>query len=92
MFPHQQTRFSKTSSKSWFQTYHSFSTVQADPPPPHWSTAVGSMFAGLWSDLHQWRAKRQAALMLRELNDHTLRDIGIHRCEIDAVIRNGNRD
>jgi uncharacterized protein YjiS (DUF1127 family) len=53
---------------------------------------VGSTLAGLWSNMNQWRARRQAAVLLRELDDHTLRDIGVHRCEIEAVLRTGQRD
>lgn len=91
MFPHMQTR-AKTSSKNAIQTYHSFPTTQAGQSTSYWLTAIGWTLADLWSDLRQRRARRQAALVLRRLDDHTLRDLGIHRCEIEAVIRNGNRD
>jgi uncharacterized protein YjiS (DUF1127 family) len=90
MFPHLQAR-SKI-SKSPFRAYHAFPTAQTVRSRSHWPTAIGLTLASLWSDIHQWRERRQAATMLRKLDDHTLRDIGIHRCEIEAVLRNGNRD
>jgi uncharacterized protein YjiS (DUF1127 family) len=35
------------------------------------------------------RGRRSAILQLRGLDDRTLRDIGIHRGEIEFVVRNG---
>jgi uncharacterized protein YjiS (DUF1127 family) len=90
MSPHVQAR--SEPSKSSFRTYSSFPTAQAPRPSAHWPAMVGSTLAGLWSNMNQWRARRQAAVLLRELDDHTLRDIGVHRCEIEAVLRTGQRD
>jgi uncharacterized protein YjiS (DUF1127 family) len=90
MFPQPQTR-SKTSRVS-SRCYYSFPAAQAVRLSSHWHAAIASTLAGLWSDIHQWRERRHAALLLRELDDHTLRDIGIHRCEIEAVLKSGVRE
>lgn len=90
MSPHVQAR--SKASKSSFRTYPSYPTAHAVRSTSHWPAMVGSTLAGLWSNMNQWRARRQAAELLRELDDHTLRDIGVHRCEIEAVLRTGQRD
>jgi uncharacterized protein YjiS (DUF1127 family) len=80
MFPKPQTRV------------HSLPAAQTLRLSSHWPATIGSTLAGLWSDIHRWRERRHAALLLRELDDHTLRDIGIHRCEIEAVLKSGIRE
>jgi uncharacterized protein YjiS (DUF1127 family) len=37
--------------------------------------------------LNAWRRYREAVRELSHLSDHELEDIGIHRCEIEAVAR-----
>ena len=37
------------------------------------------------------RAQRAAARELQRLSDHTLRDIGLHRSQIDAMVRGDYR-
>jgi len=37
------------------------------------------------------RARRAAAQELQRLSDHTLRDIGLHRSQIDAIVRGDYR-
>jgi uncharacterized protein YjiS (DUF1127 family) len=57
-------------------------------PMPHWRTAI----TGWLSDIRHWRARKQAMMLLNEFDDHMLRDIGIHRCEIEAILKSGIRD
>jgi uncharacterized protein YjiS (DUF1127 family) len=78
MFPQMQTR-SKTRKIS-------DPTAQAARLASNRHAAIGATLAELWCNLRRWREKRRAALLLRELDDHTLRDIGIHRCEIESVL------
>ncbi len=50
-----------------------------------------SVWRGLASRLRQWSAKRQERkdlLILRQLEDHLLRDVGIARDEIESRLRN----
>ena len=37
--------------------------------------------------LRHWRGERRMATALRALDDATLKDIGLHRCEIRAMVR-----
>jgi uncharacterized protein YjiS (DUF1127 family) len=90
MFPQPQTR-SKSPTLS-HRDDQSFPAAQAVRLSSLCPSAIGSTLAGLWSDFHRWRERRHAALLLRELDDHTLRDIGIHRCEIEAVLRSSIRE
>ena len=39
-----------------------------------------------FSSLMEVRARRNTALMLAGLNDATLKDIGIHRSQIDSIV------
>jgi uncharacterized protein YjiS (DUF1127 family) len=84
MYPHVQTRCRTSSdpSNAWPRT-QSFQAPRR--PALHWHSAITEWL----SDLRDWRTRRQAVLQLRELDDHMLRDIGIHRCEIEAVMRTG---
>ena len=44
------------------------------------------------SAMEGWRERRdekRAMRHLRQLSDHTLRDIGIHRTEISSMVRHG---
>jgi uncharacterized protein YjiS (DUF1127 family) len=86
--PQSLSKTPKVSSRCCY----SFAVARPVRSSSHWRAAIGSTLAGLWSDIHQWRERRHAALLLRELDDHTLRDIGIHRCEIEAVLTSENRE
>ena len=90
MFPQPQSH-AKT-SKVLSRCYYSLPAAHAIGSSSHWRATIGSTLAGLWSNIHRWRERRHAALLLRELDDHTLRDIGIHRCEIEAVLKSGIRE
>ena len=49
------------------------------------ATALASLIA-LWEAYMAWRLRTAAKIALHELDDRTLRDIGLHRSEIDAAI------
>ena len=54
------------------------------------SDAVRSAWAGYWTR----RAERATVLVLRSLDSRTLKDIGLHRSEIESVVygqSGGNR-
>lgn len=67
-------------------------------PTANSTTATTFLFAALREVarvpallLRAWR-NRQASIALRSLGPDMLRDIGIERCEIDWVVRNGRAD
>ena len=47
---------------------------------------VTSMFARRFRALHQRRHERRAMRDLRVLDNHTLKDIGLHRSEITSIV------
>ena len=49
----------------------------------HTATALASLMA-LWQAYLAWRLRTAAKTALCELDDRTLKDIGLHRSEIDA--------
>jgi uncharacterized protein YjiS (DUF1127 family) len=49
----------------------------------HAATALASLIA-LWQAYMAWRLRTAAKIALCQLDDRTLRDIGLHRSEIDA--------
>lgn len=49
---------------------------------------VGDAVRQLWRRAQQWRRMRQAHAALSELDDRTLRDLGIDRSEILSVAAN----
>ena len=44
-------------------------------------------FKTITEKLNAWRRYREAVRELSQLSDHELSDIGISRCDIDAVAR-----
>lgn len=74
-------------SKSSFHIIRSFSTARA--ANSGWLASIRSAITGMWSTIRQWRATRRAIAELRTLDDRSLRDIGLLRCEIDAIPRIG---
>jgi uncharacterized protein YjiS (DUF1127 family) len=53
------------------------------------SALVTSWVRCLWSVLCRRWLMSQARRELCELDDHMLKDIGIHRCQIESVVRHG---
>ncbi len=47
---------------------------------------------GIWTATVRWSDRRRAAAHLRGLDDAFLRDIGLHRSEIDSVVYYGRSD
>jgi len=47
---------------------------------------AGDRIAGAWRRYWQRRAKRATVELLHSLDDRTLRDIGLSRCEITSVV------
>jgi uncharacterized protein YjiS (DUF1127 family) len=47
---------------------------------------AGDKIAGAWRRYWQRRAKRATVELLHSLDDRTLRDIGLSRCEITSVV------
>lgn len=43
-------------------------------------------FRGLWRQLTAWYQAREAMAQLRSLDDAALKDIGLHRSEIEAAV------
>ena len=52
------------------------------------SDAVRSAWAGYWTR----KAERATVLILRSLDSRTLKDIGLHRSEIESVVYGQNGD
>ncbi|MBV8180398.1 MAG: DUF1127 domain-containing protein [Mycobacterium sp.] len=51
--------------------------------------SVASPVSRLWSWIRREREVRRAVVMLRTLDDRTLLDLGIHRSQIEGVVRHG---
>jgi uncharacterized protein YjiS (DUF1127 family) len=63
-------------------------STQWEPPltaSRHWSAPVKSQFAKFWSRTYRGRRTRLIVRALQDLDDRTLRDIGISRCEIEYL-------
>ena len=57
-----------------------------------WMKILARIAATGGADLMREVGAHRAARHLAAMDDHTLRDIGIHRSNIDYVIRHGRRD
>ncbi len=55
-----------------------------------WNARIASAVLGLWSAMRREREVKLAIMQLRTLNDHTLRDIGVPRCQIENAVRHGD--
>ena len=80
MLTHLQAR-----SSSSFPASRSFPTARAVDPPPGWLVSIRSAISSRWSMIGQWRARRRVIAELRALDDRSLRDVGLYRCEIDQI-------
>lgn len=58
---------------------------------PGWGASLTSLVAGFRSAIRRRRDRRLAILELRALDDRSLRDIGISRCDIEYFVRRGDR-
>ncbi len=67
-------------------SYSSGATQPAVHGPAHAVNAVAAWLGDIVSAVRTWRARRAAIDELSRLDDHLLRDIGIHRGEIYAVV------
>jgi uncharacterized protein YjiS (DUF1127 family) len=52
-------------------------------------TRCVGLFARARSRLQRWRATQRTIAALEVLDDHLLKDIGIHRCQIGSAARQG---
>ncbi len=50
-------------------------------------SAIGRAIVGAFEGFKRWRTRQASIRELSALNDHMLRDIGIHRSEIRSVVR-----
>jgi len=50
-----------------------------------------SIFEALWAAVSAAAARAAAARELRRLSDHQLRDIGLHRSQIESAVRGERR-
>ncbi len=59
------------------------------PPLPRRAVPIsaGARVLALWGRIVEWRAQMRAAAELRELDDRSLRDIGLSRYDIDGIAR-----
>ena len=61
------------------------------PAHPNWRFSLRVAIAANWSRLRQWRERRGAIAELKSLDDRSLRDIGLRRCEIETIMWHGVR-
>jgi uncharacterized protein YjiS (DUF1127 family) len=66
--------------------------VLSNPRPISLSQSVASFVKREWTTYQVRRAKRATARILFELDDATLRDIGLSRSEVDSVVYGMPRD
>jgi uncharacterized protein YjiS (DUF1127 family) len=58
---------------------------------PGWSTTTASPFIRFWSRMRRARMIRLTITRLEALDDHMLKDIGLHRSQIESVARHYDR-
>ena len=54
------------------------------------AAASGAYIAAIWTGYAAWRMARSDFAQLSALDDHTLKDIGIARTEIESIVRKPN--
>lgn len=57
-----------------------------------YQTGIMARFAKLLRRFALWRARRTTMQALSSLDDHTLKDIGLHRSQITAVVQELGRE
>ena len=73
----------------------SYSRIAEDPSrsaelrtaSPGWSATIVSPFIRIWSRMRRAQMKRLTITRLEALDDHMLKDIGLHRSQIEGVAR-----
>ena len=73
----------------------SYSRIAEDPSrsaelrtaSPGWSATIASPFIRIWSRMRRAQMKRLTITRLEALDDHMLKDIGLHRSQIEGVAR-----
>jgi len=55
----------------------------------NWLTRIASTIARFWSRRRWERHARRMIAELQALDDAMLKDIGIHRCQIESAVLNG---
>ena len=63
--------------------------TEASRAQRRWPAAIAGFFAWAWQLYRREREVARAIAYLSTLNDHTLRDIGLHRSEIEEAVRRG---
>jgi uncharacterized protein YjiS (DUF1127 family) len=77
----------------------SYSRIAEDPlrwaeprtASPGWSATIASPFISFWSRMRRARMIRLTITRLEALDDHILKDIGLHRSQIESVARHYDR-
>jgi uncharacterized protein YjiS (DUF1127 family) len=62
-------------------------SARARTASPGWSAKVAASVARFWSRMRQERETRLTMTQLEALDDHTLKDIGLHRSQVESVVR-----
>jgi uncharacterized protein YjiS (DUF1127 family) len=55
--------------------------------PSRWYPSISAAVVVILSKLRELRARRRTVIELRNLDDRTLRDIGIYRYDIESIVR-----
>jgi uncharacterized protein YjiS (DUF1127 family) len=90
---HRPSAIGRQSDTPWLTA--SFSRIAEDPSrsaelrtaSPGWSATIASPFIRIWSRMRRARMKRLTITRLEALDDHVLKDIGLHRSQIEGVAR-----
>ena len=61
----------------------------ARPKPMRWYMSISALLMTLLSKLRKAQERRRALMELENLDERTLRDIGISRCDIESITRRG---
>lgn len=67
-------------------------SVFLHPPSRASLTPHGRALRDAWRGYWRCRAERATVSILHALDDRALKDIGIHRCEIESVVYGGRGD
>lgn len=64
---------------------------RAQTASPGWHARDTSPVFRFWARMRHERRVRQTITKLEALDDQTLKDIGIHRCQVESIVRHGDR-